>query len=130
MGEKVTGYSLLVIGILTILLSVFSVYMVFTKKQKPVDLFTLPGISIDLSNLAGSDLPPEAESQLKSPEALKTDLVQPDIINAPLNLFAHLIFMGFVANIGFKISSLGVQMLRPIKVNLKSEKGGEGNAGN
>lgn len=121
MGEKVTGYSLLVIGILTILLSVFSVYMVFTKKQKPVDLFTLPGISIDLSNLAGSDLPPEA-AQLKGPEALKTDLVQPDIINAPLNLFAHLIFMGFVANIGFKISSLGVQMLRPIKVNLREEK--------
>ena len=121
MSEKVTGYLLLLAGIVIIALSSLSVYYVFKGRVKPIELFKLPGISIDLSNIAGADLPKES-SDIGSQATLKTDLVEPDIINAPLNLFAHVIFMGFLVNVGFKVSSLGVQMLRPIKVNVKASE--------
>lgn len=114
MSEKIVGYLLLSLGIILIVFSFFSVYYVFTAKAKPYDLFSLPGISIDLSNLATGELPKEVTPNLK------TELVEADIINKPLNLIAHILLMGFLVNVGFKIASLGVQMVRPIKVNLKN----------
>lgn len=118
MSEKIVGYILLVFGIFLIVIALFRVYQVFTGQSKAYSLFNLPGISLDLSQVMGLDLPPEQKKSL-DPKNFKTDLVSPEVLNQPLNLFFHILFMGFIANIGFKISSLGVQLLRPIKVNLR-----------
>ena len=115
MSEKVVGYILLTAGIIIIILSSLSVYYVFKEKAKPFDIFKLPGISIDLSNLAAGEIPGNASADLK------TELVDAEIINKPMNLVAHVLLMGFMVNVGFKIATLGVQMVRPIKVNLKEE---------
>ena|SRR3989344_6499620 len=123
MKEKVIGYSLLTVGILIILYSAFSVYSVFTKKQNPQDVFNLPGISLDLSGLVGSDLSPEERALMKEKNvSTKAELVSPEVLNTPLNYTFHILFMGFIASIGFKIANLGTLMVRPIKVNLKEEK--------
>lgn len=123
MSEKIIGYFLLFTGILIILFSALSVYNVFTKKSKPVDLFNLAGISIDIGKLQGRELTPFQEEQLKkSGGSTEAELVAPEIINQPLNLIFHLLLMGFMANIGLKLASVGSMFLRPIKVSLK---GGE-----
>ncbi|MBU0569957.1 hypothetical protein KKB40_04215, partial [Patescibacteria group bacterium] len=58
-------------------------------------------------------------------KAMSSELVKPELINQPLNLSAHLFLMSFLVNAGFKIASLGNQLLRPIRVKLK-ESGGVG----
>ena len=121
--EKVIGYALLTVGILIILYAAFSVYSVFTKKQNPVDVFNLPGISLDLSGLVGSDLSPEERALMKEKNVnTKAELVSPEVLNTPLNYTFHILFMGFIASIGFKIANIGTLLVRPIKVNLKEEK--------
>jgi len=42
-------------------------------------------------------------------------------ISAPLNSFAHLVLMMFIGSIGFKISSLGTMLVRPVIVKLKAK---------
>ena len=118
MGEKVLGYILIALGVIVMLLATFSVYQVFTNKSQPVNIFNLPGISIDMSDLVGSDLSSEEMAQLREQKSLKTDLISPEIINKPLNLIAHILFMGFILNVGFKVAALGVGLVRPINVKL------------
>lgn len=113
MSEKILGYLLLVVGVLIIVYAALNVYGVFTKKAKPFDVFNLPGISLDLGGLVGNQLPTGPA---------KSELITPEILNQPLNLAAHLFLMGFIANIGFKIASLGVMLVRPIKVKLKAKQ--------
>lgn len=116
MSEKATGYTLLLLGVVLIALALVSVYLVFTGRTKPYPLFSLSGISLDLSNLVTDEAPENLPQN-----NLKTELLEAEAINQPLNLLTYLLLMGFVANIGFKIASLGVFFLRPIKVNLRAE---------
>ncbi len=125
MSEKVLGYVLIAIGVIVMLLATFSVYQVFTTKSQPVNIFNLPGISIDLSNFVAGDLSSEEKAKLSQEKSLKTDLISPEIINKPLNVIAHILFMGFILNVGFKVSTLGVYLVRPINVKVKEEKEGE-----
>lgn len=114
MSEKVTGYILVLLGVLVMAFSVYNIYTVFTNKVAPINLFHLPGVSLDLANLAGSEVPPEFQNQ-----SLKTEIVKAEVINAPLNLLAHILFMGFILNAGYKLASLGVQFVRPINVKVR-----------
>jgi len=112
MSEKLIGYILLILGVTAILFSVLNVYQVFTKKAQPIDLFSFESVSLDLSKLA-EQAPENAD--------LKQELLSSDKLNKPLNIAAHLFFMGFVASTGFKVANLGTQLLRPIKVELKEK---------
>ena len=125
MSEKVLGYILLVVGIIIISIPLFIVYSIYNKSQKPVEIFNLPGISLDYSSIVGGEIPEAELNKAKNEGKLKTELVGAEILNQPLNLFANIILLGFIVNVGFKVASLGVQFLRPIKVNLREreEKG-------
>ena len=126
MSEKILGYILLAVGLVIIIFAVVSVFNVFTAKVEPVDLFKLSGISLDLGSLVGGDLPLEAREQITRPGgSTKSEIVSPDLINKPLNIVAHLMLMGFVASVGFKIASLGIMLVRPIKVKLKETSANE-----
>jgi hypothetical protein len=118
MSEKGIGYLLLLMGILMILGSGLGVYFVFSGKMEVFRVFDLPPITLDLSGLMQAENPDTV-----IPEAtLETELIKSDVLNKPLNLVAHLLLMTFFLNVGFKIATLGVQMVRPIKVTLKGEK--------
>lgn len=121
MTEKILGYALLTIGILIILFSAYSAYRVFTKQQEPIQLFNFNAISLDIGKLIAPTL-------TSSPD-LSQELVSPEMINGPLNLSAHLLLMGFISSIGFKIASLGVMLIRPIVVKLKEKSESSGNSG-
>lgn len=114
MSEKIAGYILLLIGILIMVFAVINVFNVFTKNVQPVQLFSSEGISLDLAKLAGGN------SALPK-EGLETEIISAGILNNSLNLIAHLFFMGFLVNVGFRISSVGTLLIRTIKVNLKQK---------
>lgn len=120
MSEKVTGYLLLLTGILMIFGSLVGVYFVFTGRSQPYPVFDLPAITLDLSGLMEAE-GQEAQQLAASGANLETELVKGDVLNKPLNFASYLLFMSFILNVGFKIASLGVQMVRPVKVTLRGE---------
>lgn len=135
MSEKIAGYFLLFLGLGVIVLAGMSVWQIFTKKMKPVQIFNFPGISISTAQTttAGSInttglTDEEAElleniirqEELKAPA--KMEIIPGETLSQTTNLLAHVILMGFVASIGYKIAGLGVLMLRPIVVKLKEQK--------
>ena len=103
MSEKIIGYTLLVCGIAIILFTAFNVYFVFTKQAQPIQLFNFPAVSLDLI-----------------PGAKPTEILPADVLNQSSNIFAHLLLMGFMASIGQKLATLGVQLVRPIVVKSSS----------
>ena len=110
MSEKIIGYLLLGLGLLTIIFSAFNVYQVFTKQASPIGLFQLKGLSLDVAQYLPSDprsaTPPPAE------------IFPAADLNFISNLTAHYLLMSFFIGVGFKVASLGIQLLRPIQVKL------------
>lgn len=136
MTEKIVGYGMLTGGLLTIILAGLNVFGVFTGRIQPVTLFRFQGISIDSSqlvnqtyNLDTEGLPPEQVAlleqifdQQKAAPPQKIEILPAEILNQTSNVFGHLILMGFIASIGYKVAGLGVLMIRPIVVKLKEDK--------
>lgn len=105
MSEKITGYVLLFLGLLVIGYSAFNIYQVFTKQSQPIQLISGEGIKVEIP---GSKTPSE--------------LIPADQLNEISNLTAHYLLMSFLVSIGFKVSSLGTQLLRPIEVKIAERK--------
>lgn len=123
MSEKIAGYAFLAIGLAIILFSAFNVYQTFTGKSEPIQPFNLEGIGLDFSSFLVGDASPEELAQLKTENNdLKTELVSPDLVNRPMNLFAHFMLLGFFVNVGFKIGLLGANILRPVKIDVGENK--------
>ena len=126
MSEKIVGYILLIVGTLVIFASAFSAYEVFTKKTEPIQLFNFSGISINMANLLGSGdgLTAEQQAALERQKASikPQEIVSASMINDTSNFAAHLFLMGFLVTVGYKVASLGVNLLRPIVVKAKEEK--------
>jgi hypothetical protein len=118
MTEKILGYILIVFGILAILYSSMSVYDVFTKKSRPVRLFSFSGISMDASKLFGGNLPPG----VTLPQNAAMEVMPPEIINDTSNIFAHVVLMGFLASAELKLATIGTQLVRTITVKVKQKE--------
>lgn len=112
MNEKTTGYLLLALGLIIILLSALNIYLIFTGQSRPAHIFNLSGINLDLSTL-GLGLPTKAGS---------TQVISANELNDSVNFFAHIFVVGFFVNVGFKIAQLGIELLRPVVVKLREEK--------
>jgi len=106
MAEKIIGYLLIIAGIFVIFLSAFNGYQILTKKTQPVKILNLQGVNINLSQTTGIKQPP-------------VELISAKDLNNTLNFFAHLAVLGFFLNVGFKIASLGVNLVRPIIITQK-----------
>lgn len=117
MTEKVTGYTLLGVGVLVIIFSALNIFYVFTGRAEPVQLFHGSGVSLDFGSLIAAQLPAGS----KAPSA-KTELFPADQVNLISNLTVQIILMGFLAGAGFKLASLGVQLVRPIVIKTKDDK--------
>ena len=109
--EKAIGYLLLSAGITVIVYAALSVFQVFSNQTQPYSLFAFEPISIDLSKAI--DLP------LPAKENASQELINSELLNKPMNIFAHVILMGFLVTVGYKIAGIGAMLIRPIKINLK-----------
>lgn len=119
MLEKATGYLLLVIGLAVIVLSGISVYNVFTKISKPVTLFQFQGISLNPQQLF---LNQNNNQLIQGLEGPKSEIISADLLNDTSNIFAHYLLMGFLVSIGAKIAGLGVMLLRPVEVKVRTKE--------
>lgn len=125
MSEKVSGYLLLLIGLAIMVVSVVNMFMVFTNKAKPFSVFNISSSSsinindiiseLQKKNLSAS---PSASNQIIAPP--KLDILPPEVLNQTLNISSHFFLMSFILGFGYKLASLGVQLVRPINVKLKS----------
>lgn len=113
LSEKIVGYLLLFIGVVIILYSGINVYQVFTKQIDPINLFAFNGIGIDFSKMI-EGAPPNAN--------LTQELVAPNVLNQPMNYIAHVVLMGFIGSIGYKLASIATMLVRPIHVTVKEIK--------
>ena len=100
--EKVVGYVLLAIGIAMIFFSVYQMVQVFTGASPPPNLFNFSDIRLTM--------PGETESSL---------LISGEELNKLAAMVFWYMLMFFVMYAGGKIASLGVNMIREIKVEVK-----------
>ncbi len=118
MSERVTGYILLGIGICIMLFALVNIYLLFTSKIQPIQIFDTKGISFDLNSL----LPQLPEGVSVGNKSQGMELIPSNTINQTLNLSAHFFLMSFVMTFGYKLASLGVMLVRPVVVKLKEAK--------
>jgi hypothetical protein len=103
MSEKTTGYILLFSGLILITVCAFSVYQVFTKQTSPINYFNLASITVNI------------------PNASVIELMSGKAMSDTANLTIHIVLMTFLVSVGTKISTLGIQLLRPIEVKLNTK---------
>ena len=131
--EKIIGYVLLIAGIGVIIGSTFSLYQVFTgqKTAPQVFQFESPSISLPTQQSFQLELPegmtlpegvalPETKNQPAESEGFK--ILPDETLNNMGNAGLYLLLMGFLASSGAKIASIGVKMVKDIKVVVKEEK--------
>lgn len=111
MSEKLIGYILLSVGILLMIGPTVSVLLVFTHAIAPIQLFSFSGISLDMGQIMSANLP----AGMTLP-AMQTEIIPASMLNESANIFAHVFLMGFILNLGYKLASLGIALLRPIQV--------------
>lgn len=99
--EKIIGYILLTLGIILLLFSIVEMFSVYGGTSSPPKLVNLSDIS-----LPGQD-------------GTNTTLIQGSQLSQLPNLFFWFVLMFFVLFAGGKIASLGVSMLKDIKVEVK-----------
>lgn len=126
MKERVLGYILLTIGILIMAFSVYFVYLVVSNRITPFTVFQ-PKQSV------GSENRTITENQLSDPRAIAamqqqiiTEVLDSQI-NKSMNLGTTLVFVYFLMLFGFRVASLGVQLMRPIEVKLNKIESGMDN---
>jgi hypothetical protein len=100
--EKIIGYSLLTLGVILLIFSIFEMVTVYTGGASPPNLVSLQDLSLPLGQ-DGSNIP----------------LIQGAQLSQLPNLFFWFILMFFVLFAGGKIASLGVSMIKDIKVEVK-----------
>lgn len=99
--EKIIGYALLILGVILLLFSVYEMVNVYNGNTPPPNLVSLSDISLP-TDQSGTNI----------------TLVQGAQISQLPNLFFWFILMGFVLLAGGKIASLGVSMIKDIKVEI------------
>ena len=105
MTEKITGYVLLILGIILIMFSLVNVYRVFTGIQQPVSLSNSVGLKVAVV-----------------PDSDPIEVLRGEDVNQLTNITLYYLLMSFVVSCGFKVSTLGVQLLRPVEVKLSAKE--------
>lgn len=124
MSEKIIGYTLLFLGILVILLCGFNIYSIFTKQSTPFNFITLSSIEIDFAQLVGSgeDLPPEQRQAFERQKASmpKQEIIAGSALSQMVNLGAQIFIMSFLASIGGRLASIGINLLKSPQIKPQS----------
>ena len=100
--EKIIGYILLTLGVILLLFSIFEMVNVYTGNTPPPNLFNLSDISLPLDQ-----------------DGTNISLIQGAQLSQLPNLFFWFVLMFFILFAGGKIASLGISMIKDIKVEVK-----------
>jgi hypothetical protein len=107
----------LTLGVLTIVLSGFNLYQVVSRQAKPIEFIS--------SSVSSAKTAPKTQIVQGVEVAMPsvTDLVgiTPEALIFLTNLSVHILLVGFVVNIGYKIALIGTYLVRPIVVDLRAK---------
>ncbi|MDP2637449.1 MAG: hypothetical protein Q8P26_00105 [Candidatus Levybacteria bacterium] len=134
MGERVTGYSFLVTGIVIMLIALIQVFLVFTNRMEPLQVFNISseneGSSGSINSTVNLDNYLSNPQNLLDTEGLNNqgqslslpipEIIPSEVLDKTLNLTTQFFLMTFLMGFGYKIASLGVGLVRPIKVKLNT----------
>ncbi|MBI4079075.1 MAG: hypothetical protein HY429_02140 [Candidatus Levybacteria bacterium] len=136
MEEKITGNILLITGIVIMLFSTVRVILVFSGTVKPIQFYKAapksvqspvsPSQTQDLnallkqqdSNVDLAALLAQSSGNVNPLGGIEDLFSSSDFLNG-INLMIELFLMGFIANFGYKLANLGVQLIRPVYVKYK-----------
>lgn len=104
--ERILGYSLLCVGLACIVFAFFSMHSVLTDQAKPPEIFQTQ--SLTLTTSPGTSQP-----------TVVTIAIDPDIRKI-VNIFLYNLLMFFLVMVGGKMGSLGIQLIKEIKIKMKS----------
>ncbi len=107
--EEIIGYVLLGAGLIFILLAAYNVYTIFTGVSAPPEVFKMKSIVLNVNNNAGG--------------TNSVELVSGKVASKFMDMSVWYILMFFLVQAGSKIASLGIQMVKKIKVIVKSKDG-------
>ncbi len=105
---KGTGHGLLILGLLFIFYSVYSMYNVFTGAEAAPSVIQMNSVKISLPT--GPGTPP-----------MDTELISGKESSILTNMGLWFMLMTFVASAGGRIGGLGVKLVREIKIEVKNE---------
>lgn len=111
MIEKVVGYILLLLGVLTIVFSSINAFNILTRKINPIKFVNEDLVSV----IAPSNT---LNNQVSLNQMLNIDN---DTISLITNIGVHLLILGFIMKAGFHLASLGTMLVRPIIVDLNAK---------
>lgn len=106
--QKITGYGLLWLGIIIILTAVYNMFKVCRGAGNPPALFELKDVFLSLPAQGGLS---NAKIMLFSGEDA----------GKMVNMVVFYMFMVFLLSAGSKLSGIGVQLLREIKIAVKNQ---------
>ncbi len=128
--EKIIGYTMLGVGILLMIFSSFQIILTFTGKAQAIKIFeSAPkeNLQNDTNALDMSNPDQLLQQVQQDPFSLLTSggsgagfpqIIDPTVINQMLNLMVYYFIMQFLLGLGYKLASLGVQMVRPLKISI------------
>lgn len=119
MPEKTLGYILLSLGIFTMIVAFVYMLLVFTGNREPAGVFAIDAPTIDLGSMLAPSL---AQGQSVPLPSSEIEVIPTESFNKILNMSLTFFLMGFVVTFGFRIASLGVMLVRPIKVPVKESQ--------
>lgn len=100
--SKIIGYSLVSIGLGTVLLSIYLMYAVFTNSMEPPKILTLNDVKLLIYPMAGG-------------APIETTLIQGDPFSKLVNMLLWAVFMLFMVSAGGKVCDIGVKLIKEVK---------------
>lgn len=125
-GNKILGFVLIASGIIIIAGTAIAAISVFTGKSNPPKVMAVTAPTINLPNAADtidtSALPPEIVNSIKQPQQSQNSfkIFSDEDISKLVNIGIFYFLVMFLASSGAKIASIGTQLVRDIKVSVKS----------
>lgn len=101
------------------LFAISQVYLLFTHKVKPYDIFQNP-VATEAKKFTREELLADPSLAIQMQSDIMSNILKQEM-GKSLNFGASLFFMYFVMTFGFRLSSLGVQLVRPIKVAMRAK---------
>jgi hypothetical protein len=116
MQDKSLGYALLIIGILIMVFGMIQMALLVTRVIKPFPTFSFTEIFENANSPEIQALLEQAQGTqagTSAAQAAAVSSINPQVANDVLNFAVYFFFMSFIATIGYRISDLGVKMIRP-----------------
>lgn len=121
MSDKQVGYILLGVGIAVMIFAGAQIILVFTGKATPIEVFSYNQSGGEMKGIL-DQMQRTAQAQAGASSSTMPNIIDPVALNKILNLTVYYVVMQFVFGIGYKLSTLGTQLIRPIVVQVKNKK--------